>query len=55
MAAVFETQKKELESQTKDIEEMIQLLKQMEENDKILIKGMMLGFKAKNNEATKAS
>ena len=42
--------KREGIKQTADVEEMICLLKQMPEQDKILIKGMMLGFKAKNSE-----
>lgn len=43
MAVALETERKELENQTKDIEEMISLLKQLTSGEKREIKGIMIG------------
>ena len=44
MAVALETERKELENQTKDIEEMISLLKQLTSGEKREIKGIMIGL-----------
>ena len=44
MAVALETERKELENQTKDIEEMISLLKQLTSGEKREIKGIMSGL-----------
>lgn len=45
MAVALETERKELENQTKDIEEMISLLKQLTSGEKREIKGIMIGLR----------
>ena len=53
MAVALETERKELENQTKDIEEMISLLKQLTSGEKREIKGIMIGLQmAKQAELT---
>ena len=44
MAVALETERKELENQTKDIEEMISLLKQLTSGEKREIEGIMIGL-----------
>lgn len=44
MAVALETERKGLENQTKDIEEMISLLKQLTSGEKREIKGIMIGL-----------
>ena len=44
MAVAVKTERKELENQTKDIEEMISLLKQLTSGEKREIKGIMIGL-----------
>lgn len=54
MAVALETERKELENQTKDIEEMISLLKQLTSGEKREIKGIMIGLQMAKQEGLTA-